>query len=210
MTLSPGRLRKDTPLATNLALLVFGLIAIEFCRTGVHEFHHFVHGYSESVFAQILVYLGAVSLVERCPTNKWTLRIILAVALFARLFCVFAPPFLSTDIYRSVWDGNVQAAGINPFRYVPADSHLLSSRRAVSFSVHNSNPRNRHVHEAEHGWLRGSHLLAADENIQAAESISRASGHLCVASSVLLGDRQQRPCRRGRSYFPHAGHLCST
>jgi len=121
-------LHKGSPLATNVALLLFGLIAVEFCRTGVNEFHHFVFGFSESVFAQIAVYLGAVSLIERCPTNKWTLHIILAVALIARLFCGLAPPFLSTDIYRYVWDGKVQAAGINPFRYIPADSHLAFLR----------------------------------------------------------------------------------
>jgi hypothetical protein len=121
-------LRLGSPMATNGALLLFGLIAIEFCRTGVGEFLHFTHGYSESVFAQIMVYFGAISLIERCPTNKWTLRIILAVALIARLFCVFAPPFLSTDVYRYVWDGKVQAAGINPFRFIPADGHLAFLR----------------------------------------------------------------------------------
>ncbi|AXC09473.1 hypothetical protein ACPOL_0086 [Acidisarcina polymorpha] len=124
---------RGTPLATNLALLLFGIIAIEFCRTGVTEFHHFVHGFSESVFAQIAVYLGAISLIERCPTNKWTLRIILAVALVARLYCVFSTPFLSTDIYRYVWDGKVQAAGINPFRYIPADSHLAFLRDGIIY-----------------------------------------------------------------------------
>ena len=39
-----------------------------------------------------------------------------------------APPFLSTDIYRYVWDGKVQGAGINPFRYIPADRHLAFLR----------------------------------------------------------------------------------
>ncbi len=124
MTSAHQILRRGHPLATNAALLLFGLITIELCRTGVNEFHHFVHGYSETVFGQLMLYLGAISLIERCPTNKWTLPIIFAIALAARLVCVAAPPFLSTDIYRYVWDGKVQAAGINPFRYIPADSHL--------------------------------------------------------------------------------------
>ncbi len=42
--------------------------------------------------------------------------------------CLFSPPFLSSDIFRYVWDGKVQAAGINPFRYIPADSHLTFLR----------------------------------------------------------------------------------
>jgi alpha-1,6-mannosyltransferase len=121
-------LREGSATATNLALLLFGIITIEFCRTGVGEFHHFVHGFSETVFAQIALYFGAISLIERCPTNRWTLGIILLVALAARLVCVAAPPFLSTDVYRYVWDGKVQIAGINPFRYIPADSHLAFLR----------------------------------------------------------------------------------
>ena len=80
-----------------------------------------------------MLYLGAISLIERCPTNKWTLPIIFAIALAARLVCVFAPPFLSTDIYRYVWDGKVQAAGINPFRYLPADSHLAFLRDSAIY-----------------------------------------------------------------------------
>ena len=39
-----------------------------------------------------------------------------------------APPYLSTDIYRYVWDGRVIAAGINPYRYIPADPHLEGLR----------------------------------------------------------------------------------
>jgi hypothetical protein len=39
-----------------------------------------------------------------------------------------APPPVSTDVYRYVWDGRVQAAGINPFRYRPADPALAFLR----------------------------------------------------------------------------------
>ena len=40
---------------------------------------------------------------------------------------LFAPLPL-TDIFRYVWDGKVQAAGINPYRYIPADPHLAFLR----------------------------------------------------------------------------------
>jgi hypothetical protein len=42
-------------------------------------------------------------------------------------------PLLSSDIYRYVWDGKVQAAGINPYRYVPADPALASLRDGTIF-----------------------------------------------------------------------------
>src|SRR5439155_20082138 len=44
------------------------------------------------------------------------------------LSLLFSPPYLSDDIYRYVWDGRVQAAGINPYRYLPADSALAQLR----------------------------------------------------------------------------------
>jgi hypothetical protein len=45
-----------------------------------------------------------------------------------RLSILCAPPYLSTDVYRYVWDGRVMAAGISPYRYVPADPHLEQLR----------------------------------------------------------------------------------
>ncbi|HET6852442.1 MAG TPA: glycosyltransferase 87 family protein, partial [Pyrinomonadaceae bacterium] len=48
-------------------------------------------------------------------------------ALF-RLSIIFYAPYLSDDIYRYVWDGRVQSAGINPYRYIPADESLAELR----------------------------------------------------------------------------------
>src|SRR5437763_1627343 len=47
-----------------------------------------------------------------------------AFAAAMRLMALFAPPYLSSDIYRYVWDGRVLAAGINPYRYIPTDPQL--------------------------------------------------------------------------------------
>jgi hypothetical protein len=59
--------------------------------------------------------------------RRRALYLILATAALARLLLVFAPP-VSTDIYRYVWDGRVQAAGINPYRYRPADPEVAFLR----------------------------------------------------------------------------------
>ena len=42
-------------------------------------------------------------------------------------------PLLSTDLYRYIWDGRVQAAGINPYLYVPADPALAALRDAAIY-----------------------------------------------------------------------------
>ena len=50
-----------------------------------------------------------------------------------RLGLLFAEPYLSTDIYRYIWDGRVQAAGINPYRYMPIAPELSHLRDAAIF-----------------------------------------------------------------------------
>jgi alpha-1,6-mannosyltransferase len=118
----------DQAWLTNSALALLGLLLVGLCRQGVNEIHHFVIGFGLVAMYQALLYLVAVWVVLNRPVNRWTFVIILACAAGCRLVCLFSPPFLSTDIFRYVWDGRVQAAGINPYRYIPADPHLAFLR----------------------------------------------------------------------------------
>jgi hypothetical protein len=54
--------------------------------------------------------------------------IILAGAVGMRAALLGSDPYLSSDIYRYIWDGRVEAAGVNPYRYVPAAPELASLR----------------------------------------------------------------------------------
>jgi alpha-1,6-mannosyltransferase len=56
------------------------------------------------------------------------LAIILVGAAAMRLVLLFSQPTFSSDIYRYIWDGRVQAAGINPYAHIPAASALASLR----------------------------------------------------------------------------------
>ena len=60
-------------------------------------------------------------------SSRRTLIFILGMAALMRAVFLFAPPH-STDIYRYVWDGRVQADGINPYRYIPEDPALAHLR----------------------------------------------------------------------------------
>jgi alpha-1,6-mannosyltransferase len=57
---------------------------------------------------------------------------ILVLGLLMRLPLVPAPP-ASTDLWRYIWDGRVQAAGINPYRHVPTDTALQHLRDRTVF-----------------------------------------------------------------------------
>ena len=74
------------------------------------------------------VYLAAVWLVWNGGSSRRVVVGIAAIAVLMRIPVVIAPPALSTDVYRYVWDGRVIGAGINPYRYVPNDPHLAALR----------------------------------------------------------------------------------
>src|SRR2546421_5805792 len=122
--------RERNPLfVTNILLAAIGAILLILYRIGLHS-----RGVTDIVWfiklalAQSALYLIAAWLIVRARSARSTLIIVLVLAGVFRLSIVFAPPYLSDDIYRYVWDGRVQAAGINPYRYIPADEHLQSLR----------------------------------------------------------------------------------
>jgi hypothetical protein len=56
------------------------------------------------------------------------LIIFIGGVLFRLIFVPLDPPRLSTDIYRYIWDGRLQGAGVNPYLYVPVDPRLAELR----------------------------------------------------------------------------------
>lgn len=82
---------------------------------------------------QCAIYSFAAFVAWRARESRATVLIVVAFAALFRLAILFEPPRLSDDIYRYVWDGRVQAAGINPYRYVPADPALSHLRDATIY-----------------------------------------------------------------------------
>jgi hypothetical protein len=79
-----------------------------------------------------LLTIAATAQAERTQTTR-ALWLILGVAIGLRAYVLLFDPLLSSDIYRYAWDGKVQATGINPYRYVPADPALASLRDGTIF-----------------------------------------------------------------------------
>src|SRR6266853_1665817 len=118
-----------TLIVTNVLLAVIGAILLILYRIGLHSrVATDIVWFIKLALVQSLLYLIAAWLIVRARSARSTLIIVLVLAGVFRLSIIFAPPYLSDDIYRYVWDGRVQAAGINPYRYMPADEHLQSLR----------------------------------------------------------------------------------
>jgi len=79
------------------------------------------------------LYLIAVWLILRGELPRRAVAAILGIAVLLRLTILFTSPFLSDDIFRYIWDGRVEAHGINPYRYVPVDPHLEDLQDATIF-----------------------------------------------------------------------------
>ncbi len=116
--------REGRAWATNASLILLGLTLIRLTRQFISENDHFTIGNSGAAGWSVVVYMAAVLIILTQPTDKWTLRIILAMAVLCRLVPLYEDPFLSSDIYRYVWDGVVQHAHINPYRYIASDPAL--------------------------------------------------------------------------------------
>ena len=90
-----------------------------------------------------VIYLAALWIIRRMerahdgtpPSWKLPLAVVLLAAAAFRLMMIGATPVLSDDIYRYQWDGRVQLAGIDPYRYPPNDPALATLRNEASTHI---------------------------------------------------------------------------
>jgi alpha-1,6-mannosyltransferase len=165
----------------------------------------FWHGgdntYMVFAIATGLVAAAATRVAERCPATQ-ALWLIVAVAIALRLVVVAIGPFLSTDIFRYIWDGRVQAAGINPYRYVPADAALSVLRDGAIYP---------HINRADYAATIyppvAQMFFLAVTRLGANVTTMKLAMVLCegaiVASIVLLLRRLGRPVTRLVAYAWH-------
>lgn len=77
-------------------------------------------------------FLVAAWLLRKVP-RRTAVALILLGGIGLQAAAVSAPRAFSDDVYRYVWDGRVQAAGIDPYQYVPAASQLAGLRTGFLF-----------------------------------------------------------------------------
>ncbi|MDB4970502.1 MAG: hypothetical protein JWN44_6191 [Myxococcales bacterium] len=86
-----------------------------------------------------LAWAAAVVVVPRLTASRAQLFCIVAVAVALRVPAWLAPPAHSDDVYRYLWDGQVQRSGVNPYRLAP-DAPELQRLRGDSWSrINNRN-----------------------------------------------------------------------
>ena len=129
-----GRLVRSVNNVPPLHLLA-GIGAVVVALTLVTPFAFEASG--DNAFIALTIAVGLLTMVatrlaERAPPER-ALWLIFGLAVALRAYVLLFDPLLSSDIYRYVWDGKVQAAGINPYRYFPAHEALAFLRDGTIF-----------------------------------------------------------------------------
>jgi hypothetical protein len=79
-----------------------------------------------------LAFLVAAWLLRKVPRRTAVVLILLG-GIALQTVAVSVPRAFSNDLYRYMWDGRVQAAGIDPYQYVPTATQLTGLRNDFLF-----------------------------------------------------------------------------
>lgn len=98
------------------------------------------------------MYLVFAFWLKKTMISRLSLRTLLTVGILLRIVLVPLTPVGSDDIYRYIWDGKVQSAGINPYQYAPDAPELAGLHTAALPSLVN-HPSMRTVYFPLTQWL---------------------------------------------------------
>jgi Glycosyltransferase family 87 len=79
-----------------------------------------------------MAFIAAAWLLRKVP-KRTAVALILLGGIGIQVAALSAPPRTSTDLYRYIWDGRVQAAGVDPYQYVPTATRLDGLRNEFLF-----------------------------------------------------------------------------
>jgi len=127
----------------------------------------------------------------------WSPVVILAVALALRLLFLLAPPQLSDDIYRYLWDGGNLLRGVNPYAAAPAKALPPPELKAVHSRINHPEYVSIYPPAAQLVFAGGTALGGAVTGLKAFLTLLDLG--LCVLLVVLL-QRLELPAWRAVLY----------
>ena len=117
-----------------------------------------------------------------------SLRAVLGLASVAALPLVFAPPTLSDDVFRYLWDGHVALSGVDPYRYAPDDSALASLRDTAWARVNHRDIPTIYPPLAQFLFLLAA-ALGHGKAVIAAAALAAHLGVTALVAKLAPGDR---------------------
>ena len=92
----------------------------------IFSFYFFNFNNYENVILYIInfcicFFIGVGFFFKNRAGKEFSLKEILFIAIALRIMLLFVNPVTSDDYYRYLWDGRVQAEGLNPYQYSPEE-----------------------------------------------------------------------------------------
>jgi hypothetical protein len=82
-------------------------------------------------------YAGALVFSRSLSSKRALDRVAIAAALLFGAVLLFAPPLLSDDVYRYLWEGRLWLEGFNPYRFAPGDPAVAHLRDDLWANINN-------------------------------------------------------------------------
>jgi alpha-1,6-mannosyltransferase len=145
---SIGEVERTAPPLQLFSLVALGALsaAIYFWARDLHRFTQWIAAYIALYLGQLLLYAVSCWTIFRfrSPNSSSRVYVLAAIFVFACVFraeLVTQRPYLSSDVYRYVWDGRVQSSGFNPYLYTPNADELKPLRDEAVFPLINPGDR---------------------------------------------------------------------
>jgi alpha-1,6-mannosyltransferase len=122
-----------------------------------------IQNYSFSFILSSLIYLVIVIVLLKTDLSKIQTISVLLIFFLIKIFFISVEPIGSDDYYRYLWDGKVQANGINPYIYAP-DDHTLIPLHSELLPEKVSYPKIRTIYFPVSQFLFTLAYIASGEN----------------------------------------------
>lgn len=106
--------------------ILYSLLVVNFL---IYFLFYFTFKNQITLFTATSILLSAlfiilIILIRKIEVSKKVLTLIIFAGIIFRIILIPTTPIASDDVYRYLWDGKVQANGINPYTYAPNDEAL--------------------------------------------------------------------------------------
>jgi alpha-1,6-mannosyltransferase len=118
--------------------------------------------------------------------GRVTVTVILTVGVLSRLLLLGAPPSLSTDAYRYVWDARVSSAGVDPYRYPPEAAEVAALRDASIYPKLNHSTWRTVYPPVAQAFFRAVYWCAPDSIVAMKLALGMAELLALAALALLL------------------------
>lgn len=136
--------------------------------------------------ANFLLYLTSLALVWKAPNSSRAVRkqwrTVFLFAVLFRLTLWWSQPIQELDLYRYLWDGRVLAAGINPYRYSPAQ---VEAERADA----SANEELQHLDQLLHRSPEVSHIFSLIDHRSVPTIYPPLSEAVFAATALITPER---------------------